>query len=339
MQKATSIPGIGDLISDQRSLEQCWRMLQMARRRQWTHAADILQHRLFPLITAVHESSRAVHPTKLANVPAIGEIFGEIQHLGDEYDEVEINKREKYIAVTTDEITLEDVRLGAFSIQLHFDRLTKRRDSSAFKIIALDENAATGDSSVTHPHVRAESLCAGDALSPITSALNEGRVGDAFQLVNRVLHTYNSSSPYVAIEDWESRSCRDCGSQTRSDSLYHCETCEGDFCDSCMRTCDSCQESVCYGCSEENGNGDRLCPSCKTLDEQESEESGEEEQTPISDDPIHDPTEEEQPQPPTETIHEQSIPQAQPSGAQLPGGATDDGEGADEVAISAPQAA
>jgi hypothetical protein len=341
MQKANSIPSLSDLISDQRSLKQCWRMFQKAQRREWTHAADILQRRLIPLIASVHESSRPIRPAQLADVPAIADIVCEIQHLGDEFDEVEFNKREKYIAVTTDEITLEHVRLGTFSIQLHFDRLTKRQDSSAFKIIALDENAATGDSSVTHPHVQAESLCAGDALSPIGHALTQGRVGDAFQLVNRVLHTYNSGSPYVALEDWESRSCSDCGEQTSSDSLCHCQTCERDFCDSCMRTCHSCEQSVCFGCSDQNDNGDCLCSECKKLDDQESEEDDEEEQTPVSDDPIHDPTEDEQQlEPPTETIHEHSIPDhAQPAGAELPSGAADEGEGAIEVDVSPPQAA
>ena len=122
-------------------------------------------------------------------------------------------KEKRKIDVTTEEITLENVCLGAFCIQLHFERLARRRDASAFAIIAEDPNPPSGDSACTHPHVRDEALCAGDAAAPISHALADGRVGDAFQLINRVLHTYNSGSPYVSLSDWESRTCTDCGAR------------------------------------------------------------------------------------------------------------------------------
>src|SRR6185437_7566953 len=344
-KRADSVLPIGALLAEQRQLERYWRLLQKAR--GWTLSVGILQKRLLQQVAEVHAASKAIHPVDLT-LPHLKDIFEEIRHLDDDFDVVEIDKKAKEIAVTTDEVTLEEVRLGAFRIRMPFNQLVRRRDASAFLIVAEDPNAAAGDSSCIHPHVRDESLCAGDATLPISNALAQGRIGDAFQLVSRVLHTYNSGSAYVSLDDWNGQSCSDCGHTTSSDRLYFCESCQGDFCDDCMRSCERCEQSVCLGCSEENDNGDRLCPKCKLLDDKEREEAYEEEQTPehtpVSDDPVHDPPEEEQPQPPTETTHEQSHSLTreteQPPGAQLPGGTTDaDGGRALTVAVPASLAA
>jgi hypothetical protein len=342
--KASSIPALSDLIYEQHSLEQCWRMLRTAHRREWTHAAELLRGRLFTLIASVRESTRAFRPARLAEVPSIGDVLVEITCLGDEFNEFEIEKKEKYIAVTTDDITLEDIRLGRFCIQLHFGRLERQRDASAFTIVAKDANTAAGDSAVTHPHVRNESLCAGEATAPIGQALAEGRVGDAFQLVNRVLHTYNGGSAYVSLDDWQSERCSDCESSMASDSSYHCESCDRDFCDNCTRLCNRCDQLVCNGCWETSDAGERLCPECKKLDDQEREEADDDEEIPPSEDAEDDLTEEPPTQPQTETIHEQfNTPHARPERAEAdraehPGGATGDGEEA-TADISPPQAA
>jgi hypothetical protein len=325
---AVCISSLPNLLSEQLAVQRCWRLYEKAQSRGWMFSADTFLKRLFSHIDLVHSASRDIHPARVIPRPTVADILSELDQLQDEFDVVEIDAKHKRIDVTTDAITLEDVRLGAFRIRLHFDRLARRRDSSAFVIIAEDENPAAGDSTCTHPHVRNESLCAGEATVPISNALSEGRIGDAIQLINRVLHTYNSGSAYVSLEDWDGRACSDCDNITSSESLSSCNECKGDFCDDCIRTCDRCEQSVCDGCSHVDDNGDRLCPECKRLDDEESEETHEEEQTPVSDDPVHDPTEEEQPQPSTETIHEHSqSPETLPPGIQLPGGTTDgDGE-------------
>ena len=100
-------------------------------------------------------------------------------------------------------------------------------------------------------------------------------------------------------------------------------------------------------CADENDDGDRpLCSTCKAQDDQEREEAYEEEETPVSDDPIHDPTEEEQPQPSTETIHEPSPSHSQPRpqtigvrAVEFPSGASDGNAEAVTVDVSAAQAA
>ena len=250
----------------------------------------------------------------------MADILSEIRSLDGEFDEVEIDAQERRISVTTGDIVLEDTALGAFSIQLHFDRLATRRDASAFMIVALEANPACSDSSCTHPHVQDKCLCAGDATTPISHALADGRIGDAFQLINRVLHTYNGASAYVALSDWDGHECPDCGRTTSSEGLYYCSHCDRDYCDECMRSCDHCEESVCLGCATRNDDGERLCPKCIELDKQEEEAEVE---ATASDDSDFDPDEGE-PQPSTETIHECShsnSPDAPPDRAELPGGA------------------
>ena len=339
--KAMSVPSLSTLAAEQQVLEQCWRMLNKARDWGWMLCADILQRRLIAQIAAVHSASRNIYPARVSEVPAVTDILSEIRHLEDEFDLVMVFPKEKYISVTTDAITLEDVDLGAFTIQLDLDRLARRRDVSAFTIVAENANPATSDSACTHPHVRDESLCAGDASVPIAHALAEGRIGDAFQLINRVLHTYNNGSAYVTLNDWDGRDCGDCGNTTPGDYMYGCELCGSDFCEDCIRTCDGCELSICCNCSETNEDGNRLCLKCKILDDEEREETDEEEETPISDDPIHDPTE-VVPQPTTEKIYEHSHSnptETRPPAVELPGGPRNDGGGAVTVDVSAAQAA
>ena len=99
----------------------------------------------------------------------------------------------------TDPITLEGVYLGPFSIRLNVDLLEAgRTDASAFQAVALDPHPASSSDTTTHPHVRDDYLCAGEASEPISAALREGRVADAFLLVRSVLTNYNRSSPFIA---------------------------------------------------------------------------------------------------------------------------------------------
>lgn len=319
------VQSLSRLLMEQEALDKCWRMLDNANRHDYPLCATILRRRLLLLIAAVHDESRIPHPIQAKEVPPIGEILQEIRHLHDEFDEVEINGKEGRIAVTIDRVLLEEVDLGPFDVQLDLERLSRRRDSSAFVIVAKDPNPASSNSACKHPHVQDESLCAGDATAPIAAALNEGRIGDAFQLVDRVLHTYNSSSAYVSLSEWDSVGCNDCGTLVSTDHLYYCQHCDKDFCDDCARTCDRCNETVCVGCSDINDDSDRLCPTCMELSEEEDEEpSGE-------DDLVHNLSRE--PQLLTENNHEQlndsdtcaATGEAQHSGS-APGGDDDDGK-------------
>ena len=155
--------------------------------------------------------------------------------------------------------------LGPFAVELHLGRLTDRADASCFDCVALEPNPASGNDSVTHPHVQDGHLCAGDASAPISAALRQGRVCDAFCLVRSVLHTYNRASPYVALDSWDGVTCNDCGCPTSREHTSGCEHCDRDYCDGCTSCCDACDGSCCRGCLDRDEEADAyLCPSCRT---------------------------------------------------------------------------
>jgi hypothetical protein len=191
-------------------------------------------------------------------------ILEDVHQLESEFEQVLIEPQRSLIGVVTKPVTLRGIDLGPFQIELYLDRLAERFDAGAIDCVALDPNPATSCEEVTHPHVKSNSLCTGDATVPIQSALREGRICDLFLLVNSVLHTYNSGSPYVSLDDWHGVACGDCGFSCDRDNLYCCQGCECDFCDSCISSCEICEESYCQGCLErEGGDGRYLCRSCR----------------------------------------------------------------------------
>jgi hypothetical protein len=196
-------------------------------------------------------------------VISLQNIIDDLQQLQAEFEEVDLSQRGRII-VTSGPVELEGISLGRFAIELHFDRLSEKPDSSCFDCDALDPNPASGNESVTHPHVQDKSLCAGDATRPIASALQQGRICDAFFLVHSVLQTYNPGSPFVSLDSWDGVSCDDCGYSTDSDNLYYCDGCSSDVCEECISRCDLCGTSRCQSCLETDEVSDqRCCASCR----------------------------------------------------------------------------
>jgi hypothetical protein len=193
----------------------------------------------------------------------------ELRQLDDEFDHVEIQPRQRRIVAHTDAITLEDVALGPFSIELSLDGLVNRLDSAAFEVLADEPNPAGGDDGGhPHPHVSGGSLCAGDATVPIASALAQGRICDAFVLVSAVLHTYNPASAYVALSEWDGGrvTCSDCGRRCSGDDACFCDGCGGDYCESCISNCARCDRTRCLSClpqDDDDDDDERLCQHCR----------------------------------------------------------------------------
>ncbi len=100
------------------------------------------------------------------------------------------------------------VYLGEFEIQLQLAGQGESHDhEELYRIVAVDPHPATSDESVTHPHVRDECLCAGEAGAAICSALTSGRICDFFLLVRSVLKEYNPKSPFVPLDKWNGICC------------------------------------------------------------------------------------------------------------------------------------
>ena len=72
----------------------------------------------------------------------------------------------------TGPIELEEIYLGSFRIELHWDQIDRQR---AYEVIATDPNPPDGDDRVTHPHVRDQVLCEGEGATSIKAALSHRR--------------------------------------------------------------------------------------------------------------------------------------------------------------------
>jgi hypothetical protein len=145
-------------------------------------------------------------------------------------------------------------------------------------VVALEPFPAESDNRVTHPHVKGQRLCAGDAETALRLAFEQGRLADAFCLARSVLDHYNPHSAYVTLDDWCGRGCRECGLTMCDEDAYCCTGCGADYCDECasgcaacsatccpecLGDCDVCGESRCSGCLRATtGEGRRCCRRC-----------------------------------------------------------------------------
>ena len=223
------------------------------------------------------EIERAVMPCT-AQVPSLKDIYQELIQSDEEFGELRYSSKDDVLSVTTEPIELEGVYLGEFEIQLHITRLGGIHSNEAYRIVALDPHPAAGNESVTHPHVSEERLCPGDGDASIQMALSSGRICDFLTMVRSILTTYNKSSPYIHLSEWDGRQCAECSAWVNSDEVYYCHSCEVDLCDECapccslceetncpgcLQTCSHCEEAVCRGCIKECPEcGETLCSDC-----------------------------------------------------------------------------
>ena len=227
-----------------------------------TRLISRLECKLRDLPYSVEQAMRMITSAKTP-MPSVRQLVEELTQLQDEFGRAECNLQELTVSVFTEAIELEDTYLGDFEVRLEIAQLGQLRDSSVFRIVALDAHPATTNDTVTHPHVSEEYLCAGDASAALVQALSTGRICDAFLLVKSVLETYNPSSPYVSLDDWYGSPCHECGYVTDEESSFYCEACDYSFCDECFSYCRSCETSFCRGClSECSVCEESVCESC-----------------------------------------------------------------------------
>jgi hypothetical protein len=228
------------------------RKFEKSRQRRWYLAArefqSVMRGNVRSLRFDLETLDGGLSP-KAEDIPTIRELIAELDHLKQEFGGWAFDSEEKTLTVTTESIELEAICLGPFEIRLHLGNLSsaKRR---AYSVVAFEPHPACQNEEVTHPHVRDEQLCEGDAGSAIRNALGEGRLCDLFQLISSVLNTYNPDSPFVKLSEWEGTPCYDCGSLMGEDSQCWCEGCEHDFCSECISSCKDCDTALCQGCLE-----------------------------------------------------------------------------------------
>jgi len=196
-------------------------------------------------------------------LPRLSVLIDELNGLKMEFGNIDFNREENTLSVVTEPITLEDVYLGPFRIQLNINKLSELYKDRAYYIIALDPNPAVTDEEVTHPHVSSERLCEGDGTVSIRTSIEQGRICDFFTIVKNILNTYSPDSPYVPLSEWDGSPCYDCGYICNSDNHYYCSFCDHDYCEECSSYCPKCDETVCLGCGGQCPHCEEFtCPNC-----------------------------------------------------------------------------
>lgn len=199
--------------------------------------------------------------------PRLSDILAELQQAEDDFDQpLQYDRSAATLSLTTGPIILDGLNLGQFQIRLNLKDFGQSTAGRAYRIIAKQPNPAAGNDHVTHPHVSSESLCEGDACTPIRNALIQGRLADFFNIVRGVLTTYNADSPYVRLDEWDGQPCYDCGSLISNGDAFYCEYCERDYCESCYGNCRVCDASLCYCCQSRcESCGGMYCPECEAV--------------------------------------------------------------------------
>jgi hypothetical protein len=283
------------------------RRIRRAHRHGWHDAAQVLRRQLdYPLRACaerLQEVSRQVsYAERPSAVASVRDIFDDITALAAEYEDISVDVSRQTLSVTTSPIVLEDIDLGPFAIRLSWAQIGLHHP---YAVIAAIPNPSRTSEETTHPHVRDEVHCEGDGQISIDKALRAGRLLDFFQIVNRILNSYNPGSAYVALSDWDGVACGDCRQSVDPDDVTECERCGSSLCQTCPCRCTKCDvfccnecstncrgccEAVCYRCTAECADCSRffctecledsgLCQACE--EKQHATRSNRDETTPV----------------------------------------------------------
>ena len=153
-----------------------------------------------------------------------------------------------YIVGDSEDITLGETNFGVFEIRIPIT------PDMYVQCIARTPNPAIDSSTCTHPHVRSDKLCLGQAKQPLARAVVSGNFLLALDIVNSVLQTYNSDSPHRQLEGWNGFGvCEDCESVLKTQlDTRGCGVCDKQkLCRRCRVMAAFALGYVCYDCGEE----------------------------------------------------------------------------------------
>lgn len=263
IEMSNQVSALTDLLAQ---VNTASRGLQLCSAREWLlaakHCCDSL-HKLVNDISYRSASIKQLIDRPWEPIPTISSVFEELKQLSQEFDGFTIDMAAKTISVRTKPITLDDVYLGPFKIELQLRKLAERGTQSSYHCIALDPHPPAVNEEVTHPHVSCDSLCEGEGSAAIRTSLEQGRLCDFFTIVNSILNTYSPDSPFVSLDDWNGQGCYECGDTIFDDNSYYCNSCDNSFCEECSTYCRSCDGTICHNCELECGIcKEPLCSGC-----------------------------------------------------------------------------
>lgn len=212
--------------------------------------------------------------TPVAPMPDPEAVRADLEYLAASHEDAvaDIESDRVVVGFKTERIRLQsdhgrEFDLGPFRVFAGFSFGYRRNEPEhEYWAEALDPNHPTDNDDITHPHVDAGTVCLGQGNSILHAALDRAAFSDALDVMDAVLHTYNSDSPYRSLESWDGYPCSNCGGHADDeDDISRCPSCDEDVCPECdTRSCERCGDNYHYGCLETTcaGCGDRYCSDC-----------------------------------------------------------------------------
>lgn len=167
----------------------------------------------------------------------------------EERYEAEISS-EGVITLVFRDCTIQEINLGDFEVSIDTNH-----SEGYFRFCArgIGNNAWDDTQSFLHPHISRvddeddyADFCIGDQRRLIETAIRQGRIMDACQVIWHTLCTYGSN-PYHKLDYWIGRTecpiCHRSTSETRE-----CASCNDIVCENCSSICPECEETVCANC-------------------------------------------------------------------------------------------
>lgn len=233
-----------------RQAERLAERVRRAGSRGWHLAARRLRRDLRYALGSVSTHLREIEQTLFdvqdsTYLATANDLYRDLDALAEQFDSCTIDPQAQFLAVVTEPISLDSHYLGPFEIRLE---LRRPLHAAPYRVIALDPHPAANRDGVTHPHVSDEVLCEGEGQAAIRQALAQGRLLDFFEIVRRLLKTYNLESAFVELALWDGEDCSDCGESARPEDRYECQRCESVTCIDCATTCGACECSYCAHC-------------------------------------------------------------------------------------------
>jgi len=146
------------------------------------------------------------------------------------------------VAWTLSDVYLESVWIGDLNIVLELEE---------FRVRVYNESADTERrGGYQHPHVNTNGEVCWNGYDEEARAYH--LAGDFLalkDLITNLLQTYNPSSPYITLDDWENGCgdcCADCGERYPEDDLVYIESRSESLCPECRTYCDYCDRYVSY---------------------------------------------------------------------------------------------
>jgi hypothetical protein len=100
-------------------------------------------------------------------VPPIAFLMEELRQIDADFEALKIDWKKKALIAETEPVTLDDIYRGSFAIHFCWERLLDAEGHLCFNVVALEPHPSAVDEEVTHPHVKDELICAGEATTPI----------------------------------------------------------------------------------------------------------------------------------------------------------------------------